>query len=172
MWFLLFGSGVILLGLSGLPWSRRLPAPPPPEALLAGYFLLATLLRLVIRDARLAAFDRKARRLARRQADRPGGPSAATQVGLGVGLGAVQAAGGDFVAAGLTLLAALFRGAAATVSTPSGPARERRRARAREQLRAMACIAGVGLLCAAAAWGPLLRAHLAGAASALAARLR
>ncbi|HET9554658.1 MAG TPA: hypothetical protein VFP50_16955, partial [Anaeromyxobacteraceae bacterium] len=60
MWFLLFSLGAILLGAAGLPAARRLPTPPPPEAVVAAYFLLATLLRLLVRDFRLAAFERKA----------------------------------------------------------------------------------------------------------------
>jgi hypothetical protein len=168
MWFLLFGVGAILVGVAGVPWSRRLPTPPPPEALLAAYFLVVTLLRLWIRDARLAAFERKARRLARRRQDRDAGPSTVAHLGRGVGLGALQAMGGDFLAAALTLLAALFRGAAATVSDAPAPARERRRAVAWERLKAALSITVVGLICAAVAWAPLLRGRLLSAAAALA----
>lgn len=126
MWFLLFSTGALALGLFGLPAAGRLPVPPPPEAVLAGYFLAAALLRLLVRDARLAAFERKARAEARREDDRPG--SAMGQLGLGVGRGVLQAAGGDVIMAGLSLAAALMRGAAASVSAPPPPRRERRRA--------------------------------------------
>jgi hypothetical protein len=166
MWFLLFSTGAILVGLAGVPWTRRLPAPPAPEAVLAAYFLVAALLRLLIRDARLAAFERKARRLARRQGDPGHGPSLAGHLGRGVGLGALQAVGGDFISSGFTLLAALFRGAATTVAAPPGPARERRRSAAWERLRTVASIAGTGLVCAAMSWAPLFRGRLVQAASA------
>ena len=108
MWFLLFSLGAVLLGAVGLPAARRLPPPPPPEALVACYFLLAALLRLLVRNARLAAHARKARTLARRKADKPG--TLMGELGLGVGRGALQAVGGDVLGAGLSLATALLRG--------------------------------------------------------------
>ncbi|MCM2335151.1 MAG: hypothetical protein NDI82_14555, partial [Anaeromyxobacteraceae bacterium] len=94
MWFLLFSTGAVLLAVAGLPAARRLPLAPPPEALVACYFLLAALARLLVRNARLAAFERKARREARRKEDRPAG-STLGELGVGVGRGALQVVGGD-----------------------------------------------------------------------------
>jgi hypothetical protein len=165
MWFLLFSMGALLLGAFGLPAARRLPVAPPPEALLALYFLLAALLRLLVQNARLAAFDRKARREARRKDDRKA-PSAIGELGLGVGRGALQAVSGDLLGAGLSLASALLRGAAASASAPPPPQRERRRAIRRERVKAAACVAGVGLVCAGVAWEPLARARLRRAATA------
>jgi hypothetical protein len=172
MWFLLFATGAILLGAVGMPATRRLPAAPPPEAVVALYFLAASLLRLVVRNARLAAFEQKARRLARRSSDPLRGPSTVAELGLGVGRGALLAVGGDALGAGLSLAAALIRGATSSLSPPPAPRRERRRAAAWEGLKALACIAGVGLVCAALAWDPLLHLRLAraGAAAVAAAR--
>jgi hypothetical protein len=165
MWFLLFNMGALLLGAFGLPAARHLPVAPPPEALLACYFLLAALLRLLVRNVRLAAFERKARREARRKDDRKA-PSAIGELGLGVGRGALLAVGGDLLGAGLSLASALLRGAASSVSAPPPPTRERRRAARWEGLKAAACVAGVGLVCAGIAWEPLARTRLRRAASA------
>lgn len=172
MWFLLFATGGILLGAVGLPAARRLPVTPAPEALVALYFLLTALVRLVVRNARLAAFERKARRLARRTSDPVRTPSTAAELGLGVGRGALLAVGGDALGAGLSLAAALLRGASCSLSAPAPPRRERRRAATWERLKALACIAGVGLVCAAIAWDPLLHTRLARAASAAVAAAR
>jgi hypothetical protein len=165
MWFLLFSSGALLLAAVGLPAARRLPVAPPPEALVACYFLVATLLRLVVRNARLAAFERKARREARRKEDGKA-PSVLGELGLGVGRGALQVVAGDVLGAGLSLVTALLRGAASTVSAPVPPTRERRRAARWERLKAVSCIAGVGLVCAGIAWEPLVRSRLRRAADA------
>lgn len=164
MWFLLFSMGAIALGAAGLPAVRRLPVAPPPEVLVAGYFLVAALLRLLVRNARLAAFERKARREARRKDDKA--PSVMGELGLGVGRGALQAVAGDVLGAGLSLAAALFRGAASSLSAPPPPQRERRRAMRWEQLKAAICIAGVGLVCAGVAWEPLVHHRVVRAADA------
>jgi hypothetical protein len=166
MWFLLFSLGAILLGAVGLPAAARLPAAPPPEGLLACYFLVVTLLRLLVRDARLRAFERKARREARRKGDLEG--SALGELGLGVGKGALQAVGGDILGAGLSLATALLRGAVSSLSPPPSPQRERRRAARWEQARAVVSIAGVGLVCVAVAWEPLVHGRLARASTAAA----
>jgi hypothetical protein len=165
MWFLLFSMGAVLLGAVGLPAARRLPSAPPPEALVACYFLLAALLRLLVRNARLAAFERKARREARRKDDKKPA-SVMGELGLGVGRGALQAVGGDLLGAGLSLASALLRGAASSMSAPPPPQRERRRAARWEGVKAATCIAGVGLVCAAVAWEPLVHARLRRAADA------
>jgi hypothetical protein len=164
MWFLLFSLGAVGLGAAGLPAARRLPVPPPPEALVACYFLLAALLRLLVRNARLASFERKARKLARRKEDKPG--SALGELGLGVGRGAVLAVGGDVLGAGLSLASALLRGATSSFSAPPPAPVERRRAALRERIKATACIAGVGLVCAGVAWEPMVRGRLTRAAAA------
>ena len=164
MWFLLLTLGAVLLGVAGLPAARRLPVPPPPEALVACYFLLAALLRLLVRDARLASFERKARKLARRKEDKPG--SALGELGLGVGRGAVLAVGGDVLGAGLSLASALLRGATSSFSAPPPAPVERRRAALRERIKATVCIAGVGLVCAGVAWEPMVRGRLARAVAA------
>jgi len=164
MWFLLFSTGAILLGVVGLPAARRLPAAPPPEALVACYFLFAALLRLLVRNARLAAHHEKARKLARRKEDKPA--SAIGELGLGVGRGAILAVGGDVLGAGLSLAAALLRGASSSLLAPPSPHRERRRASRWEQLKALVCIAGVGLVCAGVAWEPVVHGRLVRAADA------
>ena len=164
MWFLLFSTGAILLGVVGLPASRRLPAAPPPEALVACYFLFAALLRLLVRNARLAAHHEKARKLARRKEDKPA--SAIGELGLGVGRGAILAVGGDVLGAGLSLAAALLRGASSSLLAPPSPYRERRRASRWEQFKALVCIAGVGLVCAGVAWEPVVHGRLVRAADA------
>jgi hypothetical protein len=160
MWFLLFSLGAVLLGAVGLPAARRLPAAPPPEALVACYFLLAALLRMLVRDARLSAFERKARREARRQEDKKKPTSLLGELGLGVGRGALQVVGGDVLGAGLSLASALLRGAASSITAPPPPQRERRRAARWEQLKAVSCITGVGLVCAGVAWEPLVHTRL------------
>ena len=165
MWFLFFSVGAVLLGVAGLPAARSLPVPPPPESLVACYFLIAALIRLLVRNARLAAFERKARKLARRREDEPG--SALGELGLGVGRGAVLAVGGDVLGAGLSLAGALLRGAASSLSAPPPAAVERRRAALWERIKAAACIAGVGLACVGVAWEPVVRGRLARAVAAV-----
>lgn len=172
MWFLLLAMGALALAAFGLPATQRLAFPPPPEALLAAYFLLAALIRLLVRDFRLASFERKARRLARRTTDKP--PSMLGELGAGVGRGALHAVGGDLLGAGIALASALMRGAASSVNAPPPPVRERRRAGTWERVKALACVAGVGLVCAGAAWEPLVRGrwHRAAEAAAVAAGLK
>lgn len=163
MWFLLLGAGAVVVQLVGVPSSRRLPVPPPPEALLAAWFLFATVARLMVLRVRLAAFERKARRLARRTADQRVSPIG--ELGLGVGRGALQAVSGDVLGASLSLVAALLRGAAGSLRAPPPPPKERRRGTFRERLAAVICVVGVGLTCAGLAWWPLVgaRATRAGA---------
>lgn len=157
MWFLLLGAGAVVVQLVGVPSSRRLPVPPPPEALLAAWFLFATSVRLAVLRVRLAAFERKARRLARRTADQRVSPIG--ELGLGVGRGALQAVSGDVLGASLSLVAALLRGAAGSLRAPPPPPKERRRGTFRERLAAVICVVGVGLTCAGLAWWPLLGAR-------------
>jgi hypothetical protein len=158
VWFLFFAAGAVGLQLAGLPLLRRLPLPPEPELVLAAWFLLAVLVRGAVMRARLRAFERRALRLARRTTDQ--GRSPIAELGVGVGLGALQAVGGDVAGASFALLAALLRGASRSVSqTTPAPQRERRRAGRRERLLAVACVAGVGLVCAALAWRPLVEAR-------------
>lgn len=154
MWFLLLAAGAVVVQLAGVPSSRRLPAPPPPELLLAAWFLLATAVRLAVMRFRLAAFERKAKRLARRTGDRNVSPIG--ELGLGVGRGALQAVGGDLLGATLSLLAALLRGAAHSLRVPPSPQRERRRQARSERLATITCVVGVGLTCTALAWWPLV----------------
>jgi hypothetical protein len=167
MWFLLFATGAVLLGAFGLPAARRLPVAPPPEALVAAYFLVAALVRLLVRDYRLASFERKARKLARRAADKAK-PTVLGELGAGVGRGALQAVGGDLLGAGLSLASALLRGAASSVSAPPPAPRERRRAGTWERVKALGCVAGVGLVCAGVAWEPVVRGRWRRAADAAA----
>jgi len=158
MWFLLLAMGALLLGAFGLPATQRLEFPPPPEAVLAAYFLLATLFRLLVRDFRIASFERKARKLARRTTDKPA--SMMGELGMGVGRGALLAVGGDLMGAGLSLASALVRGAASSVNAPPPPKRERRRAGTWERVKALVCVAGVGLVCAGVAWEPVFHGRL------------
>lgn len=154
MWFLLLAAGAVVVQLAGVPASRRLAVPPPPEALLVAWFLLATGVRLAVMRVRLAGFEKKARRLARRTEDKAASPMG--ELGLGVGRGALQAVGGDVLGASLSLVAALLRGAAGSLRVKPSPQRERRRSARRERLNTMACVLGVGLACAGLAWWPLL----------------
>jgi hypothetical protein len=162
MWFLLLAGGAVLVQLAGLPLSRRLAVPPPPELLLAGWFLLATAVRLAVMRVRLAGFEKKARRLARRLDDKGG--SAIGELGLGVGRGALQVVGGDVLGASLSLMAALLRGAAGSLRVKPPPQRERRQSAWRERLATVACVLGVGFTCAGLAWWPLVGHHATRAA--------
>ncbi len=164
MWFLLLAGGAVLVQLAGIPLSRRLAAPPAPELLLAGWFLLATAVRLAVMRVRIAGFERKAARLARRQADKEKGGSPIGELGLGVGRGALQVVGGDVLGASLSLVAALLRGAAGTLRTRPAPARERRQSAWRERLATVGCVLGVGLTCVGLAWWPLVGGHATRAA--------
>jgi len=62
--------------------------------------------------------------------------------------------------AGLSLASALVRGAASSVNAPPPPKRERRRAGTWERVKALACVAGVGLVCAGVAWEPVFHGRL------------
>jgi hypothetical protein len=163
MWFLLLAAGAVAVQLAGGPLGRRLPVPPPPESLLAAWFLLAALARLLVLRSRLAAQERAARRLARRAADQ--GTSPLGELGLGVGRGALQVVGGDVMGASLSLVAGLLRGAAGSLKPDPAPRKERRRAALRERLAAAACVLGVGLTCMALAWWPLVGHHATRAAA-------
>jgi hypothetical protein len=163
MWFLLLAAGAVVVQLAGVPSSRRLPVPPPSELLLAAWFLFATAVRLAVMRVRLAAFERKAKRLARRTSDQGGSPIG--ELGLGVGRGALQAVGGDVLGATLSLVAALLRGAAGSLRVRPSPQRERRRQARRERLATIACVLGIGLACTAMAWWPLVGARVTRAAA-------
>lgn len=154
MWFLLLAGGAVVVQLVGVPGSRRLAVPPPPELLLLAWFLVATTIRLAVMRVRLAAFERKARKLARRAADQ--GLSPMGELGLGVGRGALQAVGGDVIGASLSLMAALLRGAAGSLKARPPPVRERRQGTLRERLSAVLCVIGVGITCVALAWWPIV----------------
>lgn len=154
MWLLMLVIGAVVVQLAGVPASRRLPVPPPPEALLIAWFLFAAAVRLAVMRLRLASFERKAKRLARRTSDPAVSPMG--ELGLGVGRGALQAVGGDVLGASLSLVAALLRGTAGSLRTPPTPQRERRRASRRERLNAAVCVLGVGLACVGLAWWPLV----------------
>jgi hypothetical protein len=156
MWFLLLGFGAVLLATFGLPALGRLPVAPPPEVVLATYFLLAALLRLLVRQVRLAAWDRAARRRARvatPAAAKP--PSGLGDLGLGVGKGVAQVVGGDLLGAGISVATGLLKGAAASLAARREKG-ERRPVR-REAASALACIGAVGAVCIALAWLPLPR---------------
>jgi hypothetical protein len=163
MWFLLLAIGAVVVQLAGVPASRRLPVPPPPEVLLVTWFLFAAAIRLAVLRLRLASFERTARRLARRTKDAAVSPIG--ELGLGVGRGALQAVGGDVLGASLSLVAALLRGTAGTLRAPPTPQKERRRAARGEWLAATACVVGVGLTCAGLSWWPLVGARATRAAA-------
>ena len=165
MWFVVFGLGAAFLHRLRLPGAvSTLPYPPPAEALYALYFLLAALLRLAIRDARLAAVERRARRAGRRGRGFSVPAPGLLEMGVGVGKGIAEAVMGDFTGAALAGGALLLRVATARPDDPDLAARrvaQRRRAMAREQLRAALCVVGVGAVCVGAVWLPLLQPRLA-----------
>jgi hypothetical protein len=163
MWFLLLAAGAVVVQLAGVPLVRRLPVPPPPELLLVAWFLLAAAIRLAVMRVRLAGFEKKARRLARRAEDK--GVSPMGELGLGVGRGALQAVGGDVLGASLSLVAALLRGAAGSLRVKPSPQKERRQSARRERLATTACVLGVGLTCASLTWWPLVRTRAGRAAA-------
>jgi CHASE2 domain-containing sensor protein len=97
-------------------------------------------------------------------------------VGAGVGKGVAEVlVGADLLGAAIATVAAFFRllwrSTRLDPSELARRARERERKVAREGRRAAACIAGVGLVCAALAWAPWWRPRIPGtvaqAASAL-----
>jgi hypothetical protein len=169
MWLFVFGTGAVLLHLADWPGaaSRLLPHAPPPWAPFALYFLVAALLRLAIRDARLKPLKRKAKALA---ADRAPSPMGVADFGMGVGKGvAAVVVGGDFLGAvwaGFDLLVKWLMGSRER-SRRRVPAAVRE-AMAREKRRAVLCIAAVGLICGAQAVSPDLLPQAAAQAVALA----
>jgi hypothetical protein len=163
VWFLLFTLGAAFL--HRLPTPRALaalPYPPPFEIRYALFFLAAALLRLAIRNARVARLERKVRRA---QARTPQGRYAAfasppgfIEVGAGVGKGVAEVVlGGDLLGAAMAVSALLLRFIVTRKEDPVVAARrvaERRRAMARERRRAALCVVGVGVACALGAWSP------------------
>jgi len=169
MWLVVFGSGALLLHRVELParWTAALVRPPQAWVPYALYFLVAALLRLAIRDARLRPLRKKAKALASQPA-----PAALSPADFGMGLGRGVASvmvGGDFLGAalaGLDLLVKWLTGTAGT-SKRRVPAAIRQ-AMARERRAALACILLVGLLCASQALEPDLLPSFAAQALALA----
>ncbi len=167
MYFVLFGAGAIFLQRLPLPGPlTQVVGRPPPEALYAVYFLLAALLRLLIRDARVAAAERSGRAARARRGEHQlvAAPPGLVDIGAGVGKGVAEVVlGGDLLGAALTGAAMVLRFAASRRDDPAEARRAagRRRAIGREHRRALLCIVGVGALCAAAVWLPLLRPRLA-----------
>jgi hypothetical protein len=159
MWFLVLAVGAVLVHRAHAPaWlGALLSETPSTEAMLAAYFLAAALVRLAIRNARVAGLRRLARRDARR-AKVPERP-ALLDVGAGVGKGVAEVlVGADILGAAIATLAAFFRllwrSTRLDPSELARRARERDRKIVREGRRAATCIAGVGLVCAALAWAP------------------
>jgi hypothetical protein len=165
VWFLLFTIGAAFLHRLPMPRAlAALPYPPPFEARYALYFLVAALLRLAIRNARLARLEKKERR-ARAQARDSGGRHAAfaatpgfMEVGAGVGKGVAEVVlGGDLLGAAMAVCALILRFIVTSKEDPAAWARrtaERRRSMERERRRAALCVAGVGLACVLGAWSP------------------
>lgn len=173
MWFLLFALGALSLPAWRLPaGAPALPCPPPAEARLALFFLVAALVRLVVLRSRVAALERRARRASRREPRFALAPPGFLEMGAGIGKGVAEAVMGNPVGAAWAGAALLLRLAASRgPEDPAAAARraaERKRAVEREWRQAALCIAGVGLLCAAVAWWPLAaqRAPAAWAAAA------
>jgi hypothetical protein len=177
VWFLFFALGAATLHLVHLPAAaaRFVTVLPPPEAAYALYFLAAALARFVIRDVRVAALERGARREARRARRPLVQPPGLMDVGVGVGKGVAQVAlGSDLLGAAMTGAALLLRLAASRPVDRAALVRrasERRRAIAWEGRRAVACVLAVGLVCVAASWAPIARPRVVAAAAALRARL-
>jgi len=168
MWLVLFSAGALLLHLLEVPaaWAARLPHPPPAWAPYALYFLVAALLRLAIRDARLRPLQRRARAAAAERAP----ALAAADLGMGVGKGVASVVvGGDFLGAAMAGADLLVRWLLR--SRASGRRRipaALRQAMARERRAAAGCIAAVGALCLAQALRPDLLSRAAQQALALA----
>ncbi len=167
VWFLVLSLGAVVVHRAHLPapLALYLPVAPPAEAKYALYFLCAALLRLVIRNARVAALERKNRRDARRAQILARERPALLDVGAGLGRGVAEVlVGADILGASFATLGALVR--LLLRSTRLNPAelaartRERKRRVAREHLRAAACVAAVGSLCAVLAWAPWLEARI------------
>jgi len=165
VWLLLFGMGAALLYQLPMPAALvALPYPPPPEARYALYFLVAALLRVGILRSRVGALERRERRAkrvgTRRDLRFAIAPPGLIEVGAGIGKGVAEAMLGNPIAAAWAGAALLLRFAAAR--PPDDPAvvarraAERKRAIAREQRKGVLCIVGVGLVCVAASWWPVL----------------
>ncbi|HVP67221.1 MAG TPA: hypothetical protein VMT17_08155 [Anaeromyxobacteraceae bacterium] len=162
MWFVVLAFGALLVHWARLPaWlAPYVLAPPPAETRYALYFLFAALLRLVIRNARVSALERKGRREARKAARAAEERPALMDVGAGLGRGVAEVlVGADILGAAFATLAAVIRlalrSSRLSAAELAARARERRRRVAREHARAASCIAAVGALCAALAWAPL-----------------
>jgi hypothetical protein len=164
VWFLLFTLGAAFLHRVPLPRAlAALPYPPPFEARYALYFLVAALLRLAIRNARVAQLERKVRRAQGRDVQGRfaafASPPGFMEVGAGVGKGVAEVVlGGDLLGAAMAVSALLLRFIVARQEEPAVAARrvaERRRAMERERRRAALCVVGVGLACALGAWSPV-----------------
>lgn len=162
MWFVLFAFGAAFLHRLPMPGPvSALPFRPPAEALCALYFLLTALVRLAIRNARVAALERR-RRTERRGRFALRAPGL-LEVSAGVTKGIAEVVMGDATRAALAGGALVLRMAAAQPDHPGGASRrtaQKRRAVARERLRALLCILGVGAVCVGAAWLPLLQPRL------------
>jgi hypothetical protein len=164
VWLLLFGLGAALLYRLPLPAAlAALPYPPPLEARYALYFLVAALLRVAILRARVGALERRerrAKRVPRREARFALAPPGLIEVGAGIGKGVAEAMLGNPFSAAWAGAALLLRFAASR--PPEDPtlvarrAAERKRKIVLEQRRGALCIFGVGLVCVAACWWPVL----------------
>jgi hypothetical protein len=176
VWLVLFGVGAVLLDRIRLPTSSlaALPCPPPPELRYALYLMVAALLRLLIRDARVRSLERRTRRAAGSRGPLHLPPPRLLEVGAGVGKGVAEVVLGDLMGATLAAAALLLRFAASRRDDPRTTAKraaERRRAIARERKHAALCVLGVGVICAVLVWLPLVRPHTAGLVAAVRARL-
>jgi len=167
VWFVVLALGAIVVHRAHLP-AQLLPyvaVPPPAEAKYALYFLAAALLRLVIRNARVAALERKNRRDARRAQALAGARPALLDVGAGLGRGVAEVlVGADILGAAFATLGAvvrlLLRSTRLDAAELASRARERKRRVAREHARAATCVTAVGALCAVLALAPLWQGHL------------
>jgi hypothetical protein len=177
VWFLFVALGAATLHLVRLPHAaaRFVTVPPPPEAAYALYFLAAALTRFVIRDLRVAALERGARRDSRRARRPLVQPPGLVDVGVGLGQGVAKVVlASDVLGAAMTGAALLLRLAASRPVDRAALVRrasERRRAIAWEGRRALACVLAVGLVCVAASWAPIARPRVVAAAAALRTKL-
>ncbi|HEX9290116.1 MAG TPA: hypothetical protein VF904_11355 [Anaeromyxobacteraceae bacterium] len=166
MWFVLFGLGAAFVPRIPLPGRiAALPHPPPVEARLALYFLVFALVRLAIRNARVRVLERRARKAAARARDGrfAVAPPGLIEMGAGVGKGVAEAVMGNFLGAAVAGAALMLRLVASRRDDPVALARgaaQKRRAAVLEHRRTLFCILGVGTVCVALAWWPLLRTQL------------
>jgi len=167
VWFVVLAVGAVLVHRAHLPaeLAATLPSAPPAEAKYALYFLCAALLRLLIRNARVAALERKNRRDTRRAQALSKERPALLDVGAGLGRGVAEVlVGADILGASFATLGALIRlllrSTRLDAAELAARTRERKRRVAREHVRAAACVAAVGTLCAALAWSPWLGARI------------